>query len=92
MLNLLPLLAIFFIMYIFMLRPQMKKQKEQTSFLGAVKKGDQVATGSGLIGRVNKLEDDIVELQLDSKTFIKVLKNAISKEATDSLKNRNILE
>lgn len=79
-------------MYLFMIRPQMKKQKEQNAFLGNIKKGDQIATGSGLIGRINKIEEDIVELQLDSKTFIKILKNAISKEATESLKSRNILD
>jgi len=70
----------------------MKKQKEQNNFLANVKKGDQVATGSGIIGRINKFEEEVVELQLDSKTFIKILKNAISKEATESLKNKNYLD
>ncbi len=90
--NLLPLLLVFVIMYFFFLRPQIKKQKEQNTFLGNIKKGDQVATGSGFIGRISKIEDDIVELQLDSKTFVKILKNSVSKEATESLKNRNVLE
>ncbi|MCC6815557.1 MAG: preprotein translocase subunit YajC [Saprospiraceae bacterium] len=92
MANFLPLILVFVIMYFFFLRPQMKKQKEQNNFLANVKKGDQVATGSGIIGRINKFEEEVVELQLDSKTFIKILKNAISKEATESLKNKNYLD
>ncbi len=90
--NLFPLLLVFVIMYFFFLRPQIKKQKDQNTFLGNVKKGDQIATGSGLIGRVTKIEDQVVELQLDSKTFVKMLKNSISKEATESLKNQNYLD
>ncbi|MEO6190086.1 MAG: preprotein translocase subunit YajC [Saprospiraceae bacterium] len=90
--NLFPLLLVFVIMYFFFLRPQMKKQKDQTTFLSNVKKGDQIATGSGLIGRVSRIEEEIVDLQLDSKTFIKILKNSISKEATESLKNKNYLD
>ncbi|MEP7197554.1 MAG: preprotein translocase subunit YajC [Saprospiraceae bacterium] len=90
--NLFPLLLVFAIMYFFFLRPQIKKQKEQGSFLGNIKKGDQVATGSGLIGRISKIEDEVIELQLDSKTFVKTLRNSISKEATESLKNKNYLD
>lgn len=90
--QLFPFLLIFIIMYFFFLRPQIKKQKEQNQFLGNISKGDQVATGSGMIGRITKLEDSIVELQLDSKSFVKVLKSSISKEATDSLKGKNVLD
>lgn len=92
MANLIPLILVFVIMYFFFLRPQMKKQKEQNTFIGNIKKGDQIVTGSGIIAKINKIEDEYVELQLDSKTFIKVLKNAISKEATESLKNKVSLE
>ncbi len=90
--NILPFLLIFVIMYFFMLRPQVKKQKEQNTFSANLKKGDQVATGSGMIGRITKIEDAVVELQVDSKSFIKILRTAISKEATESLKDRNYLE
>ncbi len=92
MTNLIPLILVFVIMYFFFLRPQMKKQKEQNTFLGNIKKGDQIVTGSGIIAKINKIEDEYVELQLDSKTFIKVLKNSISKEATESLKNKISLD
>lgn len=51
-----------------------------------------MVTASGMIGKITKLEDLVVELQLDSKSFIKVLKSSISKEATDALKDKYQLE
>lgn len=49
-----------------------------------LKKGDEVVTGSGIIGKINKIEGNIVELQVDTKTFLRVLKGAISREMTES--------
>ena len=72
------------IMYFFMYRPQAKKQKETVSFQDELSKGDEVVTSSGIIGKVNKIEENIVSLQVDQKTFIRVTKNAISKEMTES--------
>ena len=77
--------AIFLVFYLFFIRPQAKKQKEQGSFVTELKKGDEVVTGSGIVGKINKIEDKIIHLQIDQKTFIKVLKSSISKELTDAL-------
>ena len=89
----LPWLLIFGVMYFFMLRPQIKKQKEQNNYLGNLKKGDQVVTGSGIIGKITKFEDGgVFELQVDSKTFIKILKSAVSKEASEALGTKNYIE
>lgn len=82
--SLLPFLLIFVVLYFFMLRPQVKKQKEQTKFVTEIQKGAEVVTNSGLIGRINKIEGEIVTLQIDPKTFIRVLKGTISKELTES--------
>jgi len=79
-------------MYVFFILPRTKQQKAQNKFLTEIKKGDQVVTASGMIGKITKLEDLVVELQLDSKSFIKVLKSSISKEATDALKDKYQLE
>jgi preprotein translocase subunit YajC len=68
-----------------MIRPQAKKQKEQKNFISGLNKGDEVATNSGLIGKINKIEDEIVHIQLDTKTFVRVLKSSISKEMTDAI-------
>lgn len=83
----LPLIAIIFVFYFFFMRPQQKKQKAQNTFIENLNKGDEVATGSGLIGKINKIEDQIVTLQIDQKTFIRVLKSAISKEMTELIKS-----
>lgn len=71
-------------MYFFFIRPQAKKQKQQSQFIQDLKKGDEVVMGSGIIGRINKIDDHEVSLQLDQKTFIRVVKAAISKEMTDT--------
>ena len=69
--------------YFFFIRPQIKKQKEQSVFSSELKKGDEIVTVSGLIGTINKIEDQVVTLELDSKTFVKVVPSAISKEMTE---------
>jgi len=77
--------SIFVIMYFFFIRPQVKKQKAQNVFVSEMSKGDEVVTGSGIIGKISKIEGNIVHLQIDQKTFIKVMKAAISREMTESL-------
>lgn len=69
--------------YFFFIRPQVRKQKEQSAFSSELKKGDEIVTASGIIGTINKIEDQTITLELDSKTFIKVVPSAISKEMTD---------
>jgi len=81
--------SIFMIMYFFFLRPQVKKQKAQDGFSKGLSKGDEVVTGSGIIGRINKIEGGIVHLQIDQKTFIRVLKGAISKDMTENLNKKD---
>ena len=68
-----------------MIRPQSKKQKEQRQFMNDLEKGAEVVTASGIIGRINKIEDNIVTLEVGNKTYIRVTKTAINKEMTDSL-------
>ena len=81
-----PLLLILVVFYFFIIRPQNKRQKEQDNFLDNLEKGDEVATNSGMIGQINKIEDHIINLQVDNKTYIKVLKSSLSKEMTDNIK------
>ena len=82
----LPLIAIVVVFYFFFMRPQQKKAKEQGNFLGGLAKGDDVVTASGMLGKINKIEGDIVTLQVEQKVFIRVTKNSISKELTESTK------
>ena len=77
-----PILLMFVVIYFFMIRPQSKKTKEQSNFVNDMQKGDEVVTASGIIGRINKIEGNIIHLQIDGKTYIKIIKSAISKEMT----------
>ena len=73
------------IAFFFFIRPQQKKQKEQTQYMDALKKGDEVVTASGILGKINKIEGNIIHLQVDTKTFIRVTRGAISKEMSESV-------
>ena len=53
----LPLILIFVVAYFFMIRPQMKRQKEEKKFIGGLKKGDRVITKSGLHGKIMEIND-----------------------------------
>lgn len=81
-----PLLLMFVVFFFFFIRPQAKKQKEQSKFLEALDKGDEVVTASGMIGRVNKIDGHIVTLTVSEKTFIRVTKGSISKEMTEAFR------
>lgn len=83
--SLIPFMLIMIVFYMFFIRPQAKKQKDQSTFVDDLKKGDEVSLASGIIGKITKLEEHTAELQVDTKTFIRVLKASISKDMTDAL-------
>lgn len=85
MMNLLFIGAMFLVFWLFLIRPQTKKQKEQKNFMEALEKGTEVVTASGILGKITKIEDDVVTLEVGNKVYIRVTKNAISKEMTDSV-------
>jgi len=66
-----PLILIFAIMYFLLIRPQQKKVKEHQAMVGAVRRGDQVVTQGGLIGKVTKVKEDN-ELVVDVADGVKV--------------------
>ena len=73
------------IFYFFMIRPQTKKANETKSFQEELTKGRDVVTASGILGRINKIDGDIVTLEVGTKNYIQVVRNAISKEMTESV-------
>lgn len=81
-----PLLLMFVVIFFFFIRPQAKKQKEQIKFLDSLDKGEEVVTASGLIGRINKIDGNIVTLTIAEKTFVRVTKGSISKEMTEAFR------
>lgn len=66
-----PLILIFAIMYFLLIRPQQKKVKEHQAMVGAVRRGDQVVTQGGLIGKVTKVKEDN-ELEVEVADCVKV--------------------
>ena len=80
----LPLLVMVVVIWLFFIRPQTKKAKEEQTFINELEKGMEVVTKSGLIGKINKIDDRVIQLQVDTKTFIKITRGAVSKELTDA--------
>ncbi len=79
----LPLVLIFAIMYFLLIRPQQKKQKEHRSMIEAVRRGDQVLTQGGIIGKVSKIgEDGVVEVEIAEGVKVKVVKSTIAQVMT----------
>jgi preprotein translocase subunit YajC len=79
LMNLAPLVLIFLIFYFLLIRPQVKKQKEQQALINSVKKGDKVIVAGGIIGTfVKEEEGEIVEVELSKDVKIKALKQTIT--------------
>jgi len=87
MLNFVFLGAMLVIFWLFLIRPQAKKQREQRSFTDSMKVDDEIVTGSGILGRIYKIEGEVVTLEISNKTYLRVTKSAISKEMTEALKS-----
>lgn len=88
MMNLIFIGAMIAIFWLFLIRPQQKKQKEQKSFSDNLQKGDEVVTASGILGKINKLEENIVSLEVANKTYIRVTRNSISKDMTEAVTSK----
>jgi preprotein translocase subunit YajC len=76
--------AMFLIFWLFFIRPQSKRQKEQKKFVDALDKGQDIVTTSGILGKITKIEDEIVTLSVGEKIYIRVTKGSISKEMTEA--------
>jgi preprotein translocase subunit YajC len=78
----LPLLLVFVVFYFFMIRPQIKKQKELTTYRNSLKKGDKVVTTGGIYGKIYEVKDNFVMLEVGGDLKLKVDKNALIKDST----------
>ena len=77
------LALIFVVMWLFMIRPQRKQQKEMENFRNSLKNGDKVVTIGGIYGTVCEVKDTYVLLEVDRDVKIRVNKQAIQKDYTD---------
>ena len=73
-------LLIIIVVYFFMIRPQQKRAKEQKSLLDSLRIGDEVVTIGGIVGKITKLRDDFIVLEISRGSTITVQKNAIGSQ------------
>ena len=77
---------IMLVFWLFFIRPQAKKQKQQQLFVNDLKKGDRVVTAAGIHGKINKVNDDgTIDLEINPGSYIKMEKSYINMEATNQL-------
>lgn len=81
--SLLPLLLVFVVFYFFMIRPQMKRQKELTNFRSSIAKGDKIVTTGGIYGKVIEVTDNVVTIEIANDVKVKVDKNAVLRDPSD---------
>ena len=82
------MVAIVAVFYLFMIRPQQKKAKEQKKFTEEIQKGDYVVTLGGMHGRVAELEGETFVLEVERGARIRMSKSAVSMESTKAMANK----
>ena len=75
--SMLPLVLMFVVLYFVMIRPQMKKQKEHRAMIDALSKGDEVVSGGGILGKVTKIGETYVSLEVASGVEIQIQRSAV---------------
>ena len=78
LMSMLPLVLMFVVLYFVMIRPQMKRQKEHRAMVEALAKGDEVATAGGLLGKVTKLGDQHLTVELAPGVEVQVQRSAVT--------------
>jgi preprotein translocase subunit YajC len=85
----LPLVAIVVVFYFFMIRPQMKKAKDQKKYIEALKEGDKILTIGGIYGKISKVfEDGSILMEVEDGSKMKISKNAVSNDASIGLSQK----
>jgi preprotein translocase subunit YajC len=77
LMSMLPLVLMFVVLYFVMIRPQMKKQKEHRSMIDALAKGDEIATAGGLLGKVTKLGEGYLSLEIANGVEVQLQRSAV---------------
>lgn len=78
-----PFLLILVVFWFFMIRPQMKKQKELRKFREELKKGDKIVTTGGIYGKVADIQDNAIIMEVEDKGRLKIDKAAVIKDMSD---------
>ncbi len=75
--SMLPLVLMFVVLYFVMIRPQMKKQKEHRAMVEALAKGDEVVTAGGVLGKVSKMGDNFIGIEIANGVEIQIQRSAV---------------
>lgn len=84
LMNFLPLILIIVVFWFFMIRPQMKRQKELKNFRDSLKKGDKIVTTGGIYGKVLEIGDYYIIMEVEGQNRLKIDKSAVIKDMTDA--------
>jgi len=80
-----PLILIIVVFYFFMIRPQMKKAKQQKKYMEDIKKGDKIVTIGGIHGKIAEIQDGTFIVEVEGGNKLKIQKNAVSMDMTATL-------
>jgi preprotein translocase subunit YajC len=75
--SMLPIILMFVVLYFLMIRPQMKRAKEHKAMIEALQKGDEVVAAGGLVGRISKISESYITLQIASNVEVQVQRPAV---------------
>ena len=89
LIGIMPWLLIFIIFYVLLIRPQQRRAKEHQAELSSVKKGDEVVTGGGLRGRVTKVSDAEVEVEIAQGVRVRAVKSTLAQIVKPNAKPAN---
>ena len=77
LMSMLPLVLMFVVLYFVMIRPQMKKQKEAKAMIDALAKGDEVVTVGGMLGKITKISDNALSVEVAAGVEVQIQRNAV---------------
>jgi preprotein translocase subunit YajC len=86
--SLVPLLLIMVVFYFFLIRPQMKRQKDLKNFRESLKKGDHIITAGGIYGKINNISDNVITIDAGNNILLKVDKSSVLRDTSDVQKQQ----
>lgn len=84
LMSFLPLILIIVVFWLFMIRPQMKRQKELKKFRDSLQKGDKIVTTGGIYGKVSEIQEYAIIMEVEGGVKLKIDKSAVIKDMTDA--------
>jgi preprotein translocase subunit YajC len=81
----LPLIAIVLVFYLFFIRPQMKKSKDQKKYREALKKGDKIITIGGIHGKIIEIQDTTFTIEVEGQMKLRIEKSAVAMDSTSQI-------